>query len=1426
MRKWNWGHLFVITIINVPSVYAALSDCIIGTKSGDDDNCMTVANFLGVEANKTPYGLIALFVLISIQCEIVIAPTYPTVLAILAGEQGRASSRREAIVRDFYRRRTEQWYTMKKEKNAAIQRLKMIVSKLVHKVEELMDIAQGLHHNLPPMAPLKPVATDRTQNSATLSWQKPAGSCHKIRYYRISRQQFPSLTLLGDFGDIVEIRGGCCEARIEGLRPGTSYQFKVCAVSRLGEGPYSSASDPIATYSLNLSGTTTAGWMKYHRESLPAPRFGFLVSWMKAMYLHRYVVLDSSHLVFYQDEERALIHRSRKHRKRLKTSFKWRDVTSLKLSDSKVQFDDMSPSLYCFEIIVHHAGRRGDIKYVFQSELTKEFNMFLAAMAYAVPRESLDDSIISCLKDRDLPNPLDTALPDRGGDVESNYDETKSEWSSVTGDGSTLGDPEDEEFESKGEFLWRIPLYRLLYDIQNAGFKLETTPYEEDDLHEPSLSEIVQLVINSVRSESANICCLALIICFTVQADFLNMVYVVSAFAILLVENPRPSSPVWTHLLAYSCCIIGLRYVFQLSVFCTGMSSRGYFYPSFEPYCTTVTDAAANARSIQPMTLLGLYKFDGIAIANVTSVYDGLQWDFYVVLLLLWHRRELRMQGFWSVAYSGDDVGDQASSRYKSEVMRELRSSFPSSRDSIDDAFSYDDPGSGKKIKQAKSLRGHEPASWSSSRKPLTVGRASMDAGVVRVNDSELCNEVATQVLQELLEQEKLETDTKAALVAPFDDNVARSPSSRRSNEYLDHASGSPSVGGDDIVSKQVDMDADVSETGFHAGAKKSWLAETFPKLHAYFQSVICKPPAQWDKDIQVAITGEKPGRDFYTASLSVLLLSSMYAVIFYKELGEVDSSGTSVADADSRVSSSSLLSGYLVLLVLTELIFIIWDRVAYVCSSLQSKVILQHSYTFVLHLAVWYLLPSVSNIYLQRRPALVAFYLFQCVYLWLGALQIRYGYPAYLGSRYNHTKTTRMAAISETLFGLMMLAPFLFEMRALLDYLCMKTSLSWQHWILLEDTAAHVFGVKGIMKRRVEEADVLQGKRRQPMRTKIMSAGVMLLFLLICLVGPLAMFSSINPSTTANDVTLTTVKFGIEDAKETMNELYSNSDSNSPSCEVDLNTDSASTQCIEFHVFSNNAWGLSPPRMDLLVAQLQSTKTLKWTITFTFTRPGPTNAEVISAKYSTRMTDEHRIALIPMIKQTVTDGEGTTLLSVQIDDFFPAVVQLTASRGVLKRSTQMQSLAVSKHSLNGSTWWNIEPVVSSSGSNYCSATYPFCIVAVSDRIVQGLTTLGISSYGLTAVYVFVVVTVGSAVKVFFRGKLFRIQYDELPDPGDVLELIEGIYIARHEQYVGHLKDEVRLFETLVRVLRSPETLLKVTGVNVIHIPTAKEKLD
>lgn len=901
-----------------------------------------------------------------------------------------------------------------------------------------------------------------------------------------------------------------------------------------------------------------------------------------------------------------------------------------------------------------------------------------------------------------------------------------------------------------------------------------------------------------------------------------------------------------------------VRYVFQLSIFCVNLPDNGYYYPSFQPYCaaTDNTVTLIEVKTIQPMVLFGLYKFDGSTINSVTSVFDGLQWNFYVVLCMMWHRRELITQGLW---VEENAAGDDNQKSFQSDAVRALGASHASSRDSIDDDAFHEGltgpspageeyrPG----IARAQSRRNGDLESSTSNpliTKPSkSFGAQSTSSSVADANDlaAELLEEIQAQDEED--ERQKAEAALAAAAASgehmdddDDSDDVGTPPNSPpESSKYqfsvdtnsviTKSVSFQPEPTSETNASQQVEIDDSV-DLDFPQRKKLSWFECKFPRAFEYFGSVVCDPPAQWDKDIHIAITGEKPGRDYYTASLSVVLFSSVYAVIFFKAIGEPDSSNAATSTADTRLTSSSMISAYLVLVVVLEVCFIIWDRVAYVCRSLTSKLVLQYTYALLLHICVWWLIPSHTNIYFQQRPALVFFYLQHCVYLWLGAMQIRYGYPVFTGSKYNYNKETIYTKINKKLFPLVMMAPFLFEMRALLDYVCTTTSLSWSHWVMLEDTAAHLFHVKMVMQDRVENAEVLQGKKRQPLSKKLLSAGLMLLVLLLCLVGPLALFSSANPSTAPNKVTLTEVVFGITDSQGTLSTLYSNSDINSPAYAISQNTDGASVQRVEFDTFSREIWTSSPPRVNQLVAQLQSTETLNWTLAFTFERPGPTDNQEVKVNYGVRMTDDHRNDLIPMIKQSVDDRTDakTTIPAIQVDSFFPPTIQLTATDGVLRRSLTMLSVNVTKHALDGASWWSLLPfLVTESTKESCRSTAnPFCLIVVSDNIVDGLTSLGIGSYGLTAVYVFVVVTIGSAVKGFFRGAFYQVQYTELPDPEDVIELIEGIYIAREEKYVGHLKDEVRIFETLIRVLRSPETLTKVTGTNVIHIPSAKEKID
>ena len=51
----------------------------------------------------------------------------------------------------------------------------------------------------------------------------------------------------------------------------------------------------------------------------------------------------------------------------------------------------------------------------------------------------------------------------------------------------------------------------------------------------------------------------------------------------------------------------------------------------------------------------------------------------------------------------------------------------------------------------------------------------------------------------------------------------------------------------------------------------------------------------------------------------------------------------------------------------------------------------------------------------------------------------------------------------------------------------------------------------------------------------------------------------------------------------------------------------------------------------------------------------------------------------------------------------------------------------------------------------------------------------------MLAFYALVIGMISNAVKSIFRGTRYRIAIDEMPDTRDVVDLLEGVYIARRE---------------------------------------------
>ena len=90
-----------------------------------------------------------------------------------------------------------------------------------------------------------------------------------------------------------------------------------------------------------------------------------------------------------------------------------------------------------------------------------------------------------------------------------------------------------------------------------------------------------------------------------------------------------------------------------------------------------------------------------------------------------------------------------------------------------------------------------------------------------------------------------------------------------------------------------------------------------------------------------------------------------------------------------------------------------------------------------------------------------------------------------------------------------------------------------------------------------------------------------------------------------------------------------------------------------------------------------------------------------------------------------------------------------------------------------------------------------------------GASISNISVIGLYATFVF---AIGKFIRLFFANISQRVIYEEMPKPDDLMDLCESIYIARAE---GDLYNEQRLYELLIRIYRSPEILIKLTGTGI-----------
>ncbi|MEQ2182424.1 Piezo-type mechanosensitive ion channel component 2 [Goodea atripinnis] len=120
--------------------------------------------------------------------------------------------------------------------------------------------------------------------------------------------------------------------------------------------------------------------------------------------------------------------------------------------------------------------------------------------------------------------------------------------------------------------------------------------------------------------------------------------------------------------------------------------------------------------------------------------------------------------------------------------------------------------------------------------------------------------------------------------------------------------------------------------------------------------------------------------------------------------------------------------------------------------------------------------------------------------------------------------------------------------------------------------------------------------------------------------------------------------------------------------------------------------------------------------------------------------------------------------------------------------------------------WWMVEEC-----SQVLTSPEPKChsieIMVFNDKVSP--SSLGfLAGHGIVGLYMSVVLVIGKFVREFFNGISRSIMFEELPCVDRVLKLCTDIFVVRE---TGEMELEETLFEKLIFLYRSPETMIKMT---------------